>query len=104
MLDRFEPEAQQVILQATQQARRLRHTYLGTEHLLLGLLAADGTAARVLAAMGVTLPAMRSRVEAVVPAGDTSIPAASEGFLPFTPRWQHVLAMADDERTRFDRV
>jgi ATP-dependent Clp protease ATP-binding subunit ClpC len=54
--------------------------------------------------MGVTLPAMRSRVEAVVPAGDTSIPAASEGFLPFTPRWQHVLAMADDERIRFDRV
>jgi ATP-dependent Clp protease ATP-binding subunit ClpC len=101
MFEKFEPDAKQVIVEAAQEARRLRHEYLGTEHVLLGLLAAPpGVGRRALETMGISLAAMRARVEDVVPAGDTSVPPPSEGFLPLTPRLKRVLVMADDERER----
>jgi ATP-dependent Clp protease ATP-binding subunit ClpA len=76
---------------AQEQARRLRHDYIGTEHLLLGLLdERDGIAARALAALGVTEAAVNDRIAKLVPAGTAEPP----GHIPFTPRAKKVLELA----------
>src|SRR5690242_19782883 len=91
VFERFTERARQVVVLAQEEARGLRHNYIGTEHLLLGLLREEqGVAARVLASLGVTLDGTRARVEEIVGAGDE----ATAGQVPFSPRAKKVLELA----------
>jgi ATP-dependent Clp protease ATP-binding subunit ClpC len=91
MFERFTERARQVIVLAQEEARMLRHNYIGTEHLLLGLLReADGVAARVLGTLDVTLEEVRGEVTRIVGEGDHE----SQGQIPFTPRAKKVLELA----------
>ncbi len=91
MFERFTERARQVIVLAQEEARMLRHNYIGTEHLLLGLLReADGVAARVLGTLDVSLEEVRGEVTRIVGEGDHE----SQGQIPFTPRAKKVLELA----------
>src|SRR5512136_2732546 len=91
MFERFTERARQVIVLAQEEARALRHNYIGTEHLLLGLLReADGVAARVLGSLEVNLDEVRADVARIVGEGDSE----SQGQIPFTPRAKKVLELA----------
>ena len=91
MFARFTEPARQVVVLAQDEARALKHNYIGTEHLLLGLLRdEDGIAARVLAELGVTVDAVRAQIRSIVGQGDGE-PA---GQIPFTPRAKKVLELA----------
>jgi ATP-dependent Clp protease ATP-binding subunit ClpC len=91
MFERFTERARQVIVLAQEEARILRHNYIGTEHLLLGLLReADGVAARVLGSLDVGLEEVRGEVTRIVGEGDHE----SQGQIPFTPRAKKVLELA----------
>jgi ATP-dependent Clp protease ATP-binding subunit ClpC len=80
-----------VVVLAQDEARALRHNFIGTEHLLLGLIREDdGLGARVLAQLGVELEAARSRVRTIVGEGDE----VATGQIPFTPRAKKVLELA----------
>src|SRR4051794_36664086 len=84
MFERFTPEAREVVVQAQAEARKLGHTQIGTEHLLLGLIAEEtGAAGRAFAKLGVTLDAARDAVMALVRPGD---PIAPDQGIPFSPR------------------
>ena len=84
MFERFTPEARQVVVLAQDQARKLGHTQIGTEHLLLGLIAEEtGAAGRAFAHLGVTLDAARDAVMALVRPGE---PTPPEQPIPFSPR------------------
>ncbi|RKX31721.1 MAG: NDP-hexose 4-ketoreductase [Verrucomicrobia bacterium] len=99
-MNNFTPRAQQVLQLARREAERLNHGYVGTEHLLLGLVAlGQGVAVEVLRKMGVDLERVRREVERLVGAGEaTLLPAgASSGNIPFTPRVKKVLALAGSE-------
>lgn len=69
MMDRFTKRAKQVLVYGQEEACRFQHSYIGTEHLLLGLIRSDGIAGKVLAELGVDLPRARSAVEFVVGRG-----------------------------------
>ena len=91
MFERFTERARQVIVLAQEEARMLRHNYIGTEHLLLGLLReADGVAARVLGTLEVSLEEVRGEVTRIVGEGEHE----SQGQIPFTPRAKKVLELA----------
>jgi ATP-dependent Clp protease ATP-binding subunit ClpC len=91
MSNRFTERAQRVILIAQEEAKRLNHDYVGTEHLLLGLIAlGEGVAAQVLANLGVDLRRVRSEVEKIVGTGDNVMLL---GEIPFTPRAKKVLEL-----------
>jgi ATP-dependent Clp protease ATP-binding subunit ClpA len=91
VFERFTERARQAVVFAQEEARRLQHNYVGTEHLLLGLLAErEGLAARVLDALGVRLDETRADVEAAVGRG-SAVPA---GQTPFTPRAKKTLERA----------
>jgi ATP-dependent Clp protease ATP-binding subunit ClpA len=93
MFERFTDFARHVIVLAQAEARgeQLQHNYIGTEHLLLGLLGEPrGLAARVLSGFGMTLEGTRDEVRARVGVGDGPIP----GHIPFTPRGKKVLELA----------
>ena len=91
MFERFTERARQVMVLAQEEARVLRHNYIGTEHLLLGLLReADGVAARVLGALEVSLEEVRGALTRIVGEGDNE----SQGQIPFTPRAKKVLELA----------
>jgi hypothetical protein len=88
MFERFTDQARRVVVLAQEQARLLNHNYIGTEHLLLGLLReGDGVAAKALGALGISLEAVRAQVEATVGQGLR----APTGHIPFTPRAKQVL-------------
>jgi len=88
MFERFTERARQVIVLAQEEARMLHHNYIGTEHLLLGLLReADGVAARVLGTLEVNLEEVRGEVARIVGEGEHE----SQGQIPFTPRAKKVL-------------
>ena len=88
MFERFTERARQVIVLAQDEARRLQHNYIGTEHLLLGLLREEeGMAARVLEGLDITADQVRAEVARVVGQGD-EVPA---GQIPFTPRAKKAL-------------
>ena len=97
MADKFEKfteRARKVFSLAQEEAQRLNHTYIGTEHLLLGLVKEDdGIAARVLANLGVSLPKVRSAVEFIIGRGDGLI----VGQPGLTPRAKKVIEFAMDE-------
>lgn len=87
MFERFTERARKVVVLAQHEAARLRHDYIGTEHLLLGLIREeDGVAAQVLSAAGVTLQGVRGQVESIVGYG-----REASGQAPFTPRSKNVL-------------
>jgi hypothetical protein len=89
---RFRAPARAAIVHAQDEARDLDHEYIGTEHILLGLLRAeDGVAAPVLASLGVTLDDTRERVVAIVGRGPGE---AAGGHVPFTPRAKKALELA----------
>ena len=91
MFERFTDRSRRVIVQAQEEARLLRHNYIGTEHLLLGLLAdGEGGAARTLESVGVTLDAARREVREIVGEGHEP----QTGHIPFTPRAKKVLELA----------
>jgi ATP-dependent Clp protease ATP-binding subunit ClpA len=91
MFERFSPSGRQVIVLAQDEARRFNHNYIGTEHLLLGLLAEpDGAARRALNAAGMTLDDARTRVQAAVGRGKRP----PSGHIPFTPSAKKVLELS----------
>jgi dihydroneopterin aldolase len=91
MFERFTERARKVVVLAQEEAGRLRHNYIGTEHLLLGLLCeGEGVAAQVLTSLGVTLDGARGQVESIVGYGEEN-PGEQA---PFTPRSKKVLEFA----------
>ena len=98
MFERFTERARQVVVLAQQQARALKHNYIGTEHVLLGLLAEqEGVAARVLTSLGVTIERTRAEVLKLVGSGEEE----TAGQIPFTPRAKKVLELALREALSF---
>jgi ATP-dependent Clp protease ATP-binding subunit ClpC len=91
MFERFTERARQVVVLAQEEARSLKHNYIGTEHLLLGLLREEeGVAARVLDGLEVTVEEVRAAVVRIVGQGEE----VSTGQIPFTPRAKKVLELA----------
>jgi ATP-dependent Clp protease ATP-binding subunit ClpC len=91
LFERFTERARQVVVLAQEEARRLNHDHIGTEHLLLGLLREpDGIAAQALGALDVTLERVRGEVVRVVGLGDQPSPTQ----MPFTPDAKRVLELA----------
>jgi ATP-dependent Clp protease ATP-binding subunit ClpC len=91
VFERFSEEARQVIVLAQDEARLLRHNYIGTEHILLGLLREEqGLAARSLNSLDITLEEVRAQVGRIVGQGDE----VASGQIPFTPRSKKVLELA----------
>jgi len=91
MFERFTERARQVVVLAQEEARDLKHNYIGTEHLLLGLLReGDGVAARVLGALEVSLQDVRGEIMRIVGEGEHE----AQGQIPFTPRAKKVLELA----------
>ena len=98
MFERFNNRARRVVVLAQEEARMLSHNYIGTEHLLLGLLHEDhGMAAHVLNEMGVSLIMMRAQVLEIVGTGES----APSGHIPFTPRAKKVLELSLREALQF---
>lgn len=94
-MNNFTPRAQQVLALARKEADRFHHNYVGTEHLLLGLInLGQGVAVNVLQKMGLELQTVRSAVEKQVGTGPESKPS---GNIPYTPRVKKVLALAGKE-------
>lgn len=94
-MNNFTPRAQQVLALARKEADRFHHNYVGTEHLLLGLInLGQGVAVNVLQKMGLDLVTVRSAVEKQVGMGQETKPS---GNIPFTPRVKKVLALASKE-------
>ena len=94
-MNNFTPRAQQVLQLARKEADRFNHGYVGTEHLLLGLIAlGQGVAVNVLQRMGVDLETVRIEVEKAVGVGPET---KTVGNVPFTPRVKKVLALAGSE-------
>jgi ATP-dependent Clp protease ATP-binding subunit ClpC len=100
MFERFDDSARLTLLAATEQARWFRHSYIGSEHLLLGLLSrGDQRPARALSSLGVSYDRVRDQlVEILGPPAEQ--PLSSEGHLPFTPRTKRILQLAEAERER----
>ena len=89
MFERFTERARQVVVLAQDEARTLRHNYIGTEHLLLGLLR-EGAVARVLERFDVTLEEVQAQVARIIGQGDE----VATGQIPFTPRAKKVLELS----------
>ena len=91
MFERFTERARQVVVLAQEEARALKHNYIGTEHLLLGLLREEeGVAARVLESLDVSVEEVRAAVVRIVGSGEEE----PQGQIPFTPRAKKVLEHA----------
>ncbi len=95
MAKRFTENAQKIILIAQEEAKRLNHDYVGTEHILLGLSAIDGTVShKILSGLGVTFRKVRQEIEKMVGIGDTIMLL---GEIPFTPRAKAVLEFSVEQ-------
>lgn len=91
MFERFTDRARRTVVLAQEEARALDHNYIGTEHLLLGLIAErEGLAARALNELGIEGEAVRDRIEAIIGRGNTP----PSGHVPFTPRSKTVLELS----------
>jgi ATP-dependent Clp protease ATP-binding subunit ClpA len=91
MFERFTDRARRVVVLAQEEARMLNHNYIGTEHLLLGLVhEGHGVAAEALKALGISLEAVRQQVEQIIGRGNQ----APSGHIPFTPRAKKVTELA----------
>jgi excisionase family DNA binding protein len=102
LTDRFEhftERARKVMTLSTEEARRLQHNYIGTEHLLLGLVCeGQGVAAQVLNNLGIELEIVRKQVESIIGRGDHIV----TGEIGLTPRARRVIELAVDEARRLD--
>ena len=97
--DKFTERARRVLTLAQEEAQRFNHNYIGTEHLLLGLVReGDGVAAKVLSNLGVELNKVRSAVEFIIGRGDRS----TSGEIGLTPRAKRVIELAVDEARRLN--
>ncbi len=91
MFERFTDRARRVVVLAQTEARMLNHNYIGTEHILLGLIhEGEGVAARALEAFGVSLEEVRGEIEEIIGQGQS----AHTGHIPFTPRAKKVLELS----------
>ncbi len=100
MFEYFTEQAIAVIMAAQEEARRLRHAFVGTEQILLGLVRVkDSLAASVLADLGVTLDAARAEVEKIIGHGSTS----GSADLPFTPKTKRILEQAFEQARQLDQ-
>jgi ATP-dependent Clp protease ATP-binding subunit ClpA len=91
VFERFTERASQVVVLAQDEARALKHNYIGTEHILLGLLREEeGLAARVLESLDITVEEVRAQVARIVGQGDE----VTTGQIPFTPRAKKVLELS----------
>ena len=91
MFERFTDRARRVVVLAQEEARMLNHNYIGTEHILLGLIhEGEGVAAKALEALNISLEAVRSQVEEIIGQGQQ----APSGHIPFTPRAKKVLELS----------
>src|SRR5664280_1939115 len=87
MFERFTDRARRVVVLAQEEARMLNHNYIGTEHILLGLIhEGEGVAAKALESLGISLEGVRSQVEEIIGQGQS----APSGHIPFTPRAKKV--------------
>src|SRR4028118_1853590 len=92
MFERFTDRARRVVVLAQEEARLLNHNWIGTEHILLGLIHEnDGLAAKVLEQLGISLEAVRAKVQAIIGVGGDEVPS---GHIPFTPRSKKVLELS----------
>ncbi len=90
MFERFTEQARRTVALAQEEARRLEHNYIGTEHLLLGLLAeGEGIAAKSLGSLSISLDAVRAEVEEIIGIGP-----GSPRHMPFTPRAKKILELS----------
>jgi ATP-dependent Clp protease ATP-binding subunit ClpC len=91
MFERFTDRARRVVVLAQEEARMLNHNYIGTEHILLGLIhEGEGVAAKALESLGISLEAVRHEVEEIIGQGQQ----APSGHIPFTPRAKKVLELS----------
>jgi ATP-dependent Clp protease ATP-binding subunit ClpC len=91
VFERFTDRSRRVVVLAQEEARMLNHNYIGTEHILLGLIhEGEGVAARALEALNISLDAARRRVEEIIGQGQ----ADPRGHIPFTPRAKKVLELS----------
>ena len=94
MFERFTDRARRVVVLAQEEARMLNHNYIGTEHILLGLIhEGEGVAAKALESLGISLEAVRQQVEEIIGQGQQ----APSGHIPFTPRAKKVLELSQRE-------
>ncbi|MFZ9697194.1 MAG: Clp protease N-terminal domain-containing protein, partial [Ilumatobacteraceae bacterium] len=91
MFERFTDRARRVVVLAQEEARLLNHSYIGTEHILLGLIhEGEGVAAKALESLSISLEAVRAQVEDIIGQGGSS----PSGHIPFTPRAKKVLELS----------
>jgi len=91
LFERFTDRARRVVVLAQEEARLLNHNYIGTEHILLGLIhEGEGVAAKALESLGISLEAVRNQVEEIIGQGGSS----PSGHIPFTPRAKKVLELS----------
>ena len=99
MFKRFTDRARRVVVLAQGEARMLNHNYVGTEHILLGLIhEGEGVAAKALESLGISLQGVRAQVEEIIGRGQQ----APSGHIPFTPRAKKVLELAHRESVQLD--
>ena len=97
MFERFTDRARRVVVLAQEEARMLNHNYIGTEHILLGLIhEGEGVAAKALESLGIALEGVRQQVEEIIGQGQQ----APSGHIPFTPRAKKVLELSLREAIR----
>ena len=91
MFERFTDRARRVVVLAQEEAKLLNHNYIGTEHILLGLIhEGDGVAAKALEQLGISLDAVRAQVQDMIGTGSQQ----TSGHIPFTPRAKKVLELS----------
>ena len=91
MFERFTDRSRRVVVLAQEEARMLNHNYIGTEHILLGLIhEGEGVAAKALESLGISLEAVRQQVEEIIGQGQQG----PSGHIPFTPRAKRVLELS----------
>ena len=103
MFERFTDKARRVVVQSQEEARRLNHNYIGTEHILLGLLSVPDTVAiAALDDLSISLQQTRTTVESIIGVGQSE----PEGHLPFTPRAKKVLELSlrEAQRLQHDHI
>ena len=97
MFERLTDQARRVVVWAQEEARMLNHNYIGTEHILLGLIReGEGVAAKALGSLGMSLEAARQQVEEIIGRGRRG----PSGHIPFTPRAKTVLELSLREALR----
>ena len=99
MFERFDQRARRVVVRAQEEARMLNHNYIGTEHILLGLIhEGDGVAAKALESLGISLAVVRQQVEEIIGRGEQ----APSGHMPFTKRAKLALELSLRESLQFN--